>query len=66
MRTLTLDQLHALTPKGRRNYFKRATAEQCEGLFVPCTGEAHGNAHIDHCMQCLGYDWGIAPAPLPR
>lgn len=23
-----------------------------------CTGEAHGNPHIDHCMSCLGHVWG--------
>lgn len=26
-----------------------------------CPGEAHENAHIDHCMQCLGVSWGKAP-----
>lgn len=25
---------------------------------VKCTGEAHGNAYIDHCMSCLGHCWG--------
>lgn len=25
---------------------------------VVCTGEAHSNAHIDHCMRCVPL-WGV-------
>lgn len=25
---------------------------------VPCDGVAHGNAYIDHCMDCLEHTWG--------
>jgi hypothetical protein len=25
---------------------------------VRCTGDAHSNAYIDHCMTCLGHAWG--------
>lgn len=30
---------------------------------VPCAGGAHTNAHIDHCMVCLGYHWGYNMVP---
>ena len=33
--------------------------------LVQCTGEAHSNGHIDHCMRCLGVMWGYEVAPLP-
>lgn len=63
---MTLRRLHAMTPKQRGAWYRRATAEQCEGLVVPCSGEAHTNAYVDHCMQCLTYEWGIALAPMPE
>jgi hypothetical protein len=28
------------------------------GRDIPCPGEAHSNAHIDHCMLCLPR-WGV-------
>lgn len=28
------------------------------GRKIPCPGEAHKNAFIDHCMCCLGGTWG--------
>lgn len=28
-----------------------------DGLLVPCTGEAHSNAFIDHCSVCMPR-WG--------
>jgi hypothetical protein len=28
-----------------------------EVVFIPCTGEAHGNPYIDHCMLCAPR-WG--------
>ena len=30
--------------------------------LVPCDGEAHSNAHIDHCMQCAPR-WGEVEIP---
>lgn len=24
-----------------------------------CEGEAHSNAYIDHCMECLNHVWGV-------
>jgi hypothetical protein len=30
--------------------------------FVPCTGEAHSNGHIDNCMICAPF-WGRVPVP---
>lgn len=38
------------------------------GRMLPCSGEAHKNIHIDHCMVCLGGTWGqveeLAPIDL--
>ena len=41
-------------------------APRTETGWVPCTGEAHSNAFIDHCMVCLGGRWGevMSYAPL--
>ncbi len=30
--------------------------------MVPCPGEAHSNAHIDHCMLCAP-EWGVIEVP---
>lgn len=27
-------------------------------VLLPCTGDAHSNAHIDNCGVCLGHAWG--------
>ena len=62
---MTLERLHAMTPKQRGVWYRKATAEQVEGLVEPCEGEAHSNPHIDHCMGCLAYEWGIAIKRLP-
>lgn len=43
-----------VTDEGKK--FKRVLPEET-GL-VPCNGEAHSNAYIDHCMICLGHRWG--------
>lgn len=40
-----------LTPE--TEYQRRKT-----GRKVPCTGEAHSNPYIDHCMRCAP-EWGI-------
>jgi len=29
-----------------------------------CNGEAHSNAHIDHCMVCLKDTWGVVVRKL--
>lgn len=31
---------------------------------VPCSGEAHSNPHIDNCMMCLNYSWGLIVVPV--
>lgn len=31
---------------------------------VPCTGEAHSNAHIDNCMMCAKWTWGKIVVPV--
>lgn len=31
--------------------------------LVPCQGEAHRNAHIDHCMLCAPR-WGVVMVPM--
>jgi hypothetical protein len=31
---------------------------------VVCSGEAHSNAFIDHCMECLGHTWGFVAEPV--
>lgn len=28
-------------------------------IETQCTGEAHSNCHIDHCMVCLNHSWGV-------
>lgn len=42
------------------------TCDACKGegyrvfkgyVWIPCSGEAHTNAHIDNCMQCAPR-WG--------
>lgn len=40
--------------EGRR--FHLATRKEIGA--APCPGEAHQNAHIDHCMVCLGSPFG--------
>lgn len=32
---------------------------------VKCTGEAHSNPYIDHCMVCLPF-WGRYPMAVPK
>lgn len=43
-----------VTDEGKK--FKRVFPE--EAGLIPCTGEAHTNAHIDNCGVCLGHEWG--------
>jgi hypothetical protein len=40
-------------------------AVQARGLAVPhqCHGEAHGNAHVDHCGVCAP-NWGTVAVPV--
>lgn len=33
-------------------------AQEIDALTDACPGEAHTNAHIDHCAICLGGPWG--------
>lgn len=33
-----------------------------EVLSTPCNGQAHSNAHIDHCSLCAP-QWGVRPNP---
>lgn len=35
------------------------------GRMVPCDGDAHSNAFIDHCMVCLPWGWGKVPEYKP-
>jgi hypothetical protein len=35
------------------------------GKDVPCTGDAHSNPHIDHCMVCLPR-WGVVAEVEPE
>jgi hypothetical protein len=37
---------------------KMKLAPRIETGLVPCVGEAHENAYIDHCMVCLHHTWG--------
>jgi hypothetical protein len=62
---VTIEQIHAMAPKERMKFFRRASKEQIEELTEPCPGEAHANAHIDYCMSCLGVIWGRKLKPLP-
>ncbi len=32
--------------------------------LAPCTGEAHGNPHIDNCGVCFGETWGWVTRPV--
>ncbi len=29
-----------------------------KATWIPCDGDAHSNAYIDHCMSCLRHQWG--------
>ncbi len=53
-----IEKVRKMSPKTRNRFFSQASAEQVEELTVPCSGEAHSNPHIDHCMMCLGIKWG--------
>lgn len=50
--------------KVRRGRGKRPvpTAENT----LPCPGEAHQNAFIDHCGLCLGCTWGRVWKPTDK
>lgn len=56
--TKQLAKLRAMKPKARAKFFRTADPATIEALTEPCTGEAHSNAHIDHCMVCLDVTWG--------
>lgn len=60
---VTADALRAMEPAKRRAAYEALSPEAQEAVTVPCDGEAHGNAHIDHCMGCLSYRWGRMLAP---
>ena len=53
-----LAKVRAMQPKTRAKFFRTADPATIEALTEPCTGEAHRNAHIDHCMVCLYCTWG--------
>jgi hypothetical protein len=55
---MTLSKLRSMTFKQRSKFFSRATSEQMAEFTEPCCGEAHSNPYIDHCMVCLGVQWG--------
>jgi hypothetical protein len=42
---------------------KRGKRPEVEMRTVPCDGQAHRNPHIDHCMVCLGGQWGELQVP---
>jgi len=49
--------------RGPANWLRKNRKYRCDdcakeqGMLVPCTGEAHGNAFIDNCMVCMPR-WG--------
>lgn len=43
----------------KSEYQRKAT-----GRMIPCSGEAHSNPFIDHCMQCAPR-WGTVPEYAP-
>jgi|GEM_PF-6908203 len=51
-------KLRASKLSARGRMFAKLSPEEQLAVTVPCTGEAHSNPHIDHCMICLGLDWG--------
>jgi hypothetical protein len=54
------------TPRGfyRATYGGAELAVRIGYHLVPCDGEAHRNAFIDNCGQCLGHVWGWVAIPL--
>lgn len=44
--------------KRRRKAFDKLDAEMQHLVTEECTGDAHSNGFIDHCMCCLNYTWG--------
>lgn len=53
-----LAKVRTMRPNARAKFFRTADPATIEALTEPCNGEAHSNAHIDHCMVCLYCTWG--------
>ena len=62
------EALRALPKPRRCKHQKREDGKcvRCGVKFVACTGEAHSNANIDHCMCCLPWGWGEVPEHKPN
>ena len=53
-----INGVRCLTMTQRGSIFCAEHAKLVTTGLVPCTGEAHSNPYIDHCMMCAPY-WGM-------